>query len=413
MKEIRLPQDWVGLVRRVEPAPCILLKGDGADFMFGWGFEAEIRFEQGQMRLEKLQEFLDQHQGNYILGYLGYDVKNVIENALTSKPDDKLNFPDAHFFVVKHLIEQKGGRSRYFGPDGVESVTAFFEQAPEAKNPTHHPVQLISKTSRERYLQQVEAIQKAIQFGTVYELNYCVQFYAENATLDPLSVFIQLNTLSQAPFSVYLHSGDHAVICASPERYLQKTGKRLISQPIKGTARRGKTDGEDRQIRDNLKTDPKERAENVMIVDLVRNDFSRIAEKNSVQVDELCGVYSFKTVHQLVSTVSCTLRSGIPFTEILRATFPMGSMTGAPKISAMQLAEEHEDFRRGLYSGTIGYIDPQGDFDFNVVIRSILYNRKTKVVSCGVGGAITINAEPEKEYEECLLKLDALQRALC
>ena len=186
---------------------------------------------------------------------------------------------------------------------------------------------------------------------------------------------------------------------------MKKTGDKLMTQPIKGTAKRHTDKAEDELLKQALMADPKERAENVMIVDLVRNDLSKVATKNSVFVDELCGIYSFETVHQMVSTVSCQLKENTTIKEILRATFPMGSMTGAPKVSAMQLIEEFEDFKRGIYSGSIGYIDPQGDFDFNVVIRSLFYNKAKKTMTCDVGGAITIQSDPEKEYEECLTKV--------
>jgi para-aminobenzoate synthetase component 1 len=149
-----------------------------------------------------------------------------------------------------------------------------------------------------------------------------------------------------------------------------------------------------------------------MIVDLVRNDLSQIAAKDSVKVDELCAIYSFETVHQMISKISCELDNSVGFTAILEACFPMGSMTGAPKIAAMQQIEAHEDFKRGLYSGSIGLIEPNGDFDFNVVIRSLLYNRNSQYLSCAVGSAITIGANAEDEYQECLLKAEKLIHGL-
>ena len=198
---------------------------------------------------------------------------------------------------------------------------------------------------------------------------------------------------------------DYSIFSGSPERFLKKVGSKLISEPIKGTAKRGLTKTEDEELIKSLVSDPKERAENVMIVDLVRNDLSKIATKNSVQVEELCQIYSFETVHQMISRISCDIKESASFTEIIKATFPMGSMTGVPKIRAMELIEEHESFKRGVYSGSIGYIKPNGDFDFNVVIRSLVYNRKNNYLSCSVGGAITIQSDPEKEYEECLIKV--------
>lgn len=201
-------------------------------------------------------------------------------------------------------------------------------------------------------------------------------------------------------------------MCASPERFLKKEKDLLVSQPIKGTAPRGRNAKEDMQLKKELFTDAKERSENVMIVDLVRNDLSHVAAKNSVKVTELFGIYSFSTVHQMISTVTARLGKDYHFTDALRYTFPMGSMTGAPKVRAMQLIEQYEDTRRGLYSGAVGYITPERDFDFNVVIRSILYNKQEQYLGFMAGSAITSGSIPEKEYQECLHKAQAMKKAL-
>jgi para-aminobenzoate synthetase component 1 len=413
LKQIHLQKSWNNLVRQIEPDPCVLLKGSDNHFILGWDFEAEFKANLTNFNFKDLQAFLDQHQGNYIFGYLTYDLKNKIEPQLTSSNDDLLEFPVVHFLVASHVLEHKESTLNYFGELDEKSITTLFEFDKPSFEIQKTAIQLKPKTSKEDYLKNVESILSEIQFGNIYEMNYCVNFSAEDAELKSFETFVRLNEIADAPFSAYLNLGDHFIISASPERYLQKMGIYLKSEPIKGTARRGKNVEEDQAISETLKNDPKERAENIMIVDLVRNDLSKIATKNSVKVDSLCEVKSFKTVHQLVSTVSCKMKPTTNFTDVIKATFPMGSMTGAPKISAMEIAERTENFRRGLYSGTIGYINPLGDYDFNVVIRSILYNRNKKVVSCSVGGAITINAKPENEYDECLLKLQALQQALC
>jgi para-aminobenzoate synthetase component 1 len=252
----------------------------------------------------------------------------------------------------------------------------------------------------------VSLVKRHIQLGDIYELNFCQEFFAENCAVDDyLAVYRKLNNITKAPFSAYFNWQNFAVFCGSPERFLQKKNNRLLSQPIKGTAPRNENESRDLQLKNQLQNDPKERAENIMIVDLVRNDLSRIAVTNSVQVDELCEIYSFETVHQMISTVSCTVEDSISFKDIVKATFPMGSMTGAPKLRAMELIDKYEAFNRGLYAGSIGYIHPNGDFDFNVVIRTVLYNATKKYLSCSVGGAITIQSDPEKEYEECLVKV--------
>ena len=202
------------------------------------------------------------------------------------------------------------------------------------------------------------------------------------------------------------------MLCASPERYLRKEANKVISQPIKGTAKRFSDETLDNNSKIALEQNPKERAENIMIVDLVRNDLSHTAIKGSVAVEELCGIYTFEQVHQMISTVVSTVENSVSPVEILRTTFPMGSMTGAPKISAMNIIEELEETKRGLYSGAVGYFTPENDFDFNVVIRSILYNAREKYLSFSVGSAITSQSIPEQEYEECLLKAKAMFEVL-
>ena len=243
-------------------------------------------------------------------------------------------------------------------------------------------------------------------------MNFCQEFFAENTALDPVAFFLKLNEAAQAPFSAFYKLNDQYLACASPERFLKKTNNQLISQPIKGTSRRGKTPEEDEQLKTELRNDAKNQSENVMIVDLVRNDLGKSCVAGTVQVTELFGTYSFPTVHQMISTVEGTLQNDLDFVDALENAFPMGSMTGAPKVRAMQLIEQYEKTKRGLYSGAVGYITPEGDFDFNVVIRSVLYNQKNQYLSFQVGGAIVADSVPEREYEECLVKATGVMRAL-
>ena len=186
----------------------------------------------------------------------------------------------------------------------------------------------------------------------------------------------------------------------------------VISQPIKGTRKRVSSFEEDEVLKKELLHCPKERSENVMIVDLVRNDLSKTAQKSSVKVEELFGIYSFKQVHQMISTITSKLKVEIDPIDVIKTTFPMGSMTGAPKLSAMRLIEKYEFRNRGVYSGSLGYIKPNGDFDFNVIIRSMVYNSTTKYLSYSVGSAITAQANAEEEYQECLLKSQAFFKVL-
>ena len=282
----------------------------------------------------------------------------------------------------------------------------------ETEIKAQNPVKISLRTSKDSYFEKVKEMLQYIHRGDIYEANFCQEFFSEGTPIDPLQTFIHLNEISKPPFATFFKIHTHFVLSASPERYLKKQGKKVVSQPIKGTAKRLTNSQEDQKLIEALSKDPKERSENIMITDLVRNDLSRFAEKGSVVVEELCKVYTFEQVHQMISTISCTVAENINPVEIIRKTFPMGSMTGAPKISAMKIIEDLEDTKRGIYSGAVGYFDPEGNFDFNVVIRSILYNSANHYVSYSVGGAITAKSIPEKEYEECLIKAKAMREVL-
>ena len=360
-----------------------------------------------------LQDFFTLHKGKYIFGYLTYDLKNEFEK-LSSNQQDHLDFPLLHLWVPESLFQLAEeprwlwGSNQEIDRRKAKEFQASFQFKDAVLN-----VQFKARTQQNRYTQQFHQLKNALQRGDIYEVNYCQEFYAEQCAIErPIALFGRLNELTKAPHAAYFQTDTHYVLCASPERFIQKTGSLLRSEPIKGTAPRSKDQKQDSQFAEALQNNPKERAENIMIVDLVRNDLSQIATKNSVQVEELCQIYSFETVHQMISKISCELDESVGFYEILKACFPMGSMTGAPKIAAMQQIEAHEDFKRGLYSGSIGLIDPNGDFDFNVVIRSLLYNRKTQYLSCAAGSAITITASAEAEFQECLLKAEKLIHGL-
>ncbi len=270
-----------------------------------------------------------------------------------------------------------------------------------------------NRISQENYLTTIKKIQQQILRGDCYELNFCQEFYAENASIDPIAVYHQLTELSPNPFAALYKLNDKYCLCASPERYLKKTGYMVISQPIKGTAKRDLVNKlQDEYSKTSLLNSNKERSENVMVVDLVRNDLSKICEEGTVKVDELFGIYSFPQVHQMISTVSGRLQKDLHWVDAIKATFPMGSMTGAPKKRVMELIEQYEQTKRGLFSGSIGYINPDGDFDFNVVIRSLLYNSTAQYLSFQTGGAITFYSDAAQEYEESLLKAEAIKAVL-
>jgi para-aminobenzoate synthetase component 1 len=277
---------------------------------------------------------------------------------------------------------------------------------------SQNKIKIKHRISKINYSKKLTNILEHIHRGNIYEVNFCQEFYAENSKIDPLKVYQKLNKISTPPFATFLKIDDKFLLSASPERFVKKEGNKIISQPIKGTSRRLANKVEDQVLADQLFHDPKERAENIMIVDLVRNDLSKTAIKGSVKVEELCKVYSFKQVHQLISTVVSNVSEKENPVDIIKSLFPMGSMTGAPKISAMEIIEEQEETKRGVYSGAVGYFSPNHDFDFNVVIRSILYNKTNKYTSFIVGGAITSQSDIDKEYEECMIKAKAMKNAL-
>ena len=368
---------------------------------------------------EELNEY-QQVTKDWLFGYLSYDLKNDTED-LQSKNYDGLGFPDLFFFQPKKLFLLKGNELEVqyllMCDDEIDSdfneITNFeLRITPATDNRQPVPITIKQRISKESYLYKVGQMLAHILRGDIYEANFCMEFYAEDAIIDPLATYEKLNAISEPPFAVYFKNYRQYLMSASPERYLRKESDKVISQPIKGTARRSADPDEDNAIKKELAANEKERSENIMIVDLVRNDLSRTAAKGSVTVEELCGAYTFKQVHHLISTVVSELAQGTRPVDAIRTTYPMGSMTGAPKISAMQIIEKLEETRRGLYSGAVGYFTPDGDFDFNVVIRSILYNADNKYISFSVGSAITAKASPEAEYEECLLKARAMRKVL-
>ena len=366
-------------------------------------------------------EDLSNYQTNvkdWIFCYLSYDVKNDTE-LLSSSNADGLDFPALYFFQPKKLIEIQNTVVTFHYLNMVaneiegdyknilEATTAF---EPELENQSNIKIKL--RIFKDEYYRRVNKMLNHIHRGDIYEANFCQEFYAENTKIDALKTYLKLNSITRAPFSTFLKINDKYLLSSSPERYIKKLGNQIISQPIKGTAKRSLDENEDRLLAEALEKDQKERAENIMIVDLVRNDLSKSAMKGTVEVKELCKVYSFDQVHQMISTITAEVSSTKNPVGIDKDNFHMGSMTGAPKVSAMRIIEELEASKRGLYSGTVGYFTPENDFDFNVVIRSILYNKTSQFVSISVGSAITAQAIPEKEYEECLLKAKAMRQVL-
>ncbi len=356
-----------------------------------------------------LDAFIEGKQ-TFIPGYFAYDLKNELE-GLQSANEDHLGFPDLHFFIPETTILLNGNEVRILA-EQPEVIWNIINSTIIPQPAAGETVEIKTRFNKAEYKEAVKNIIDHIRRGDIYEMNFCQEFYAEQAEINPLEVFLRLNTLSPTPFSGYLKSGSHFIISASPERFLSRRGEKLISQPIKGTYARHPDRKHDAGRKESLRSDEKELTENVMIVDLVRNDLTKSAKPGTVKVEELFGVYSFAQVHQLISTIVCEKQDGLTNGRVIANTFPMGSMTGTPKIKAMIIAEKYEKSKRGAYSGALGYFAPNGDFDFNVIIRSLLYNRANKYLSFHAGGAITIDSDPDKEYEECILKAKAITEVL-
>ncbi len=366
--------------------------------------------QKGQALLH-LQDWLD-HKKGWVFGHLGYDLKNEIE-LLSSNNPDAILFPDIFFFRPKLVVQLND--KEIIIESSVDPALIFKEILSEENEQQYgkKDIEIKSRIEKKEYVSIINKLKEHIRRGDCYEINFCMEFYSESTSIDPVHVYQKLSQHSPNPFSAFYKLQDKFLICASPERYLKKEGSKILSQPIKGTAvRQINNEAADRINKSALQQSAKEKAENVMIVDLVRNDLSKICVAGTVQVDELFGVYSFPQVHQMISTISGELEKNISFSEIIRATFPMGSMTGAPKKRVMELIEKYEKTKRGIFSGAVGYINPEGDFDFNVVIRSIMYNQSAEYLSYQAGSGITFQCNAEDEWEECLSKVATIKKLL-
>lgn len=350
---------------------------------------------------------------DWLLGHINYDYKNQLEQRLSSKHSSKIAFDDLNFFcpdVVCFITKDKRTLTVASIHDDCDECYQQILSSESATVTTTPSISFNKRTDKDTYIRTVDRLRQHIEDGDCYEINYCTEGYAEKVSIDPLSVFCKLNELSPSPYAAYYKNGMQYLMCSSPERYIRKEGSTLLSQPIKGTIGRGVDVQADEDNKQQLYNSVKDRAENVMITDLVRNDLARCSEVGSIKVKELYGIYTFPQVHQMISTVSGTLSSEHHFVDAIRYSFPMGSMTGAPKIKVMQLIDEYEDAQRGLFSGTVGYITPNGDLDLNVIIRSLFYNADSAYLSYQTGGAITYDSDPQKEYEEMRLKAWAMER---
>ena len=358
--------------------------------------------------LNKLDSYLKE-TNDWLFGYFSYDLKNELED-LKSNNYSEFDFPNLFFFQPKKIwiIKSRNVEAHYLYPSEIESdLDHIYSQKINDKN-IKSEIKLFPRLSKSQYEEKINKLLFHINRGDIYEANFCMEWFSNDSNICPFNVYDKLNQISKNPMSAFFKQNDTYLLSSSPERYIKRINNKIITQPIKGTSRRDNDKVIDLNLKKDLTQDPKERSENIMIVDLVRNDLSRFSYPGSVKVTELCKVYPFEKVHQMISTVESQIDSNLKMTDVIKATFPMGSMTGAPKIKALNIIEKLEVSKRGLYSGALGYIDPRGNFDFNVVIRSLIYDHKNKYLSFQVGSAITSNSSPEKEYQECLLKAEPM-----
>jgi para-aminobenzoate synthetase component I len=377
----------------------------------GAGIKRKLLTNAGDA-LDQLQRFIDEKR-SWLFGHLSYDLKNEHEESF-SHHSDNIQFPDLFFFEPAIIIRLNEKEMIIDANEPTQIFEAIISYAVSSAVKKNEQIPFIqNRIQKEEYLSIIRRLQKHILLGDCYEINFCQEFYAEQVEIDPVVVYKKLAHISPNPFSALYRVDDKWLICASPERFLMKKGNTVLSQPIKGTSKRIPDDRQqDEKSKKELLHSDKDRSENVMIVDLVRNDLSKICEEGTVKVDELYGVYSFPQVHQMISTISGQLKKGVSFSEMIKATFPMGSMTGAPKKRVIELIERYEKTKRGIFSGALGYISPSGNFDLNVVIRSIMYNASLAYLSFQAGSGITFYSDPENEWEECLLKAEAIKKVL-
>ena len=383
---------------------------DDYELIIAYG--AESFLQSSKNSLKKIDKYIDK-VNDWIFGYLSYDLKNEIEN-LTDLNKDVFNLPNLYFYQPKVIWLIKEEKAEIYSLD-KKNLNEDWDHinSIDYKDFTEKSsVDLITRTSKEEYVRKIKNIKQRILQGDCYEMNYCFDMYSKNKTINPYKTYIKLNDYTRSPMSTFFKLNQLYLLSSSPERFIKRINRKIISQPIKGTAKRGLDSKEDEKIKYTLLSSPKELSENHMIVDLVRNDLSRVAEKGSVKVKNLNKLNTFKRVHQLISTIEAKIAVKTKFSKIITGMFPMGSMTGAPKIESMNIIDEYESTKRGLYSGSIGYIKPNKDFDFNVVIRSIIYDKLLKEINVSVGSAITFKSDPESEFEECLLKAEPMIKSL-
>ena len=359
---------------------------------------------------EALQENIGSENEDWWFGVLSYDLKNRLEPSLETQVPLSYDFPELYFFRATHWVYQEKGSTEIQYFPNREAFGSLEIDLPLPQVGLKGSIQ--SNLQPATYLKTVSRLRQHIKDGDCYEINFAQEFSVQAQVNSPAALWWELTAISPTPFAGCARFGDLHLLCASPERFLQAQGDRLITQPIKGTAPRDPDPDQDAENARRLRASLKEQAENVMIVDLSRNDLYRSAIVNGVDVPELFAIQSFPKVHHLVSTIRARKRPEIGPVEALSNTFPPGSMTGAPKVRTCELIDAYEPSARGLYSGSLGYFAPGGDFDFNVVIRSMIYDAGRARLSFHVGGAITWDSDPQAEFQETLIKARAIREVL-
>ena len=352
--------------------------------------------------------------GDWWFGHMAYGYKDRLE-ALTSRCADGFNWPLTSWFVPRWVFEWNAdGVSLHVHAEDRAEGLAFAETllaCPDAMAASRR-IAWEPSTANAEHLRHAAAMLSHIQLGDIYEVNYCIAHEAIDGAFDPFTAFGALLARTDAPFAGFYRMGHRFALCCSPERFIAFDGLHMRSEPMKGTRPRGADAEQDIRLRDELANDPKERSENVMALDVMRNDFSRVSVPGTVRVPELFGVRTHPRVHQLVSVVEAQRAPVFTPFDAVKAAFPPASMTGAPKIRAMQLIDAHEGRARGLYSGTMGFFAPDGTADLNVVIRTLLCDSATGMLSIPTGSALTSKCDPAAEWEECLVKFTSIADVL-
>ncbi|MEQ8360365.1 MAG: anthranilate synthase component I family protein [Cytophagales bacterium] len=376
--------------------------------MIAFGSISSISLAESSSAFNQFKEYIQKTQ-DWVFGYFSYDLKNDTENLYSRNADHK-SFPELLFFCPQNILEFHEDEVIIHSLGDPEKLfNEILNHSPLDEVLENETIEFKTETSREEYLEVINKLRRHIYEGDVYEINYCMEYLAHSENINSYNYWLKLCEQSPTPFAAFLKASQFSLICASPERFIKKNKSKIISQPIKGTIHTGKGKLERKENKEQLFNSEKERAENMMIVDLVRNDLAKSSKPGSVKVEELFGIYEFRHLFHMISTVVSEAKDTVELVDIIKNAFPMGSMTGAPKIKVMELIEDYEKSKRGIFSGSIGYIDPSGNFDFNVIIRSLFYNSGTKLLSYNIGSAITYDSDPEQEYEECQLKAKAIR----